>query len=745
MNKLVGEREWSAQEVCHLLLNLPLSSGSRTVLNVNCRPLDQQPSYITIEDGEVKTAGKSIFEKYMDRPPDLSNLTLLDFLRNFDHRSYRKRPRAPPRVLQYFPRYKAERDSVQYEDYCRVKMMLHHPFRDIDDLLNHEDGKFSTWVDAYAVCRSTHGHHDPDGLPKEIQVPDDDEFEDDSCDGDADDDPDPEGYWQELAAERPNRRADREEDPDRLGHRDIDRVDWSSRVNSYPELDSDWWDHQKTAHPAQLTVAYASTAAVNTLQGKQRQVYDAVVDHYQQTLDADLDSRVPGPRQLLLQVDGKAGTGKSHVIWILSSRLQEMAAAHGRQNPIFRTAPTGVAAHNVSGRTLHSLFRLPVKSAFTELSIPALTAAQNDLRHCQYLIIDEKSMLSLKQLGWLDRRCRQIFPNCANEVFGGLNIILCGDFFQLPPVGSKPLFSTLDGSVDEVQGRRAYRSFDKTIELDVIMRQQGDSEEQQDFRNALQGLRHSCVTLKHWETLTSRVQSNLTPTEVATFDTALRIYGKKADVNAFNHARMRDLQKPVLVVEASHEPASGKNATSDEAGNLHASLPLCLGARVMLTENIWTENGLVNGALGTVRDITWSAGSDWRRDPPFAVLVAFDNYKGPALDGDEGSKVVPIFRSTREFIRSSTPHRRTQFPLTVAYAITVHKSQGITVEKAVLNLKEKDFAPGLSYVGVGRVKSLKGLMLEESFDLARFRNKESITERMRLADYERRRHQHLEL
>src|SRR5436305_6371606 len=135
MNKLVGERDWSAQEICHLLLNLPLSSGSRNTLNVNCWPLDQQPSRIVIENGEVNNAGRLVFENYMGRPPELSNLTLLDFLRNFDHRNYKRRPKALPRVLQYFPRYKAERDSAQYEDYCHVKMMLHHPFRDIDDLL----------------------------------------------------------------------------------------------------------------------------------------------------------------------------------------------------------------------------------------------------------------------------------------------------------------------------------------------------------------------------------------------------------------------------------------------------------------------------------------------------------------------------------------------------------------------------------------------------------------------------------
>ena len=182
----------------------------------------------------------------------------------------------------------------------------------------------------------------------------------------------------------------------------------------------------------------------------------------------------------------------------------------------------------------------------------------------------------------------------------------------------------------------------------------------------------------------------------------------------------------------------------EEAGNLHAILLLSLGAWVMLIENIWIENGLVNGALSTIHDIIWLASLDCYRDPPFVVLVAFDGYNGLALNGYKALKIVPIFRSTREFIQNSIPHRRIQFPLTVAYAITIHKSQGITVEKAVLNLVEKDFVPGLAYVGVSRIKSLNGLMFEESFDLSRFRSLESYTEKMRAEDVERRRPQHLQ-
>ena len=117
--------------------------------------------------------------------------------------------------------------------------MLHYLFWDIDDLLSHESEKFDTWIDAYTVCQSTHGYHEPDDLPKEIQISDDEELEDGSCDGDPDPDPDPDDFWQELAIKWPNHHAEREEDPDHLGYRDIDWVDWSSHVGSYPELDND--------------------------------------------------------------------------------------------------------------------------------------------------------------------------------------------------------------------------------------------------------------------------------------------------------------------------------------------------------------------------------------------------------------------------------------------------------------------------------------------------------------------------
>jgi ATP-dependent DNA helicase PIF1 len=199
---------------------------------------------------------------------------------------------------------------------------------------------------------------------------------------------------------------------------------------------------------------------------------------------------------------------------------------------------------------------------------------------------------------------------------------------------------------------------------------------------------------------------------------------------------MRDLGVPVIQIHAKRQGQGAADANFEDGGNLHRAFPVCLGARVMLTKNLWTERGLVNGALGTVKDITWAEGADTLNDMPEALMVAFDTYDGPGVPsvGDEATELVPIRPSKRELFRGSNECTRTQFPLTVAWAITIHKSQGITVAKAVLNIARGDFVPGLSYVAVSRVRSLDGILFEEPFDYSRFKGKLSRLETTRLLD-----------
>ncbi|OXV06635.1 hypothetical protein Egran_05597, partial [Elaphomyces granulatus] len=491
------------------------------------------------------------------------------------------------------------------------------------------------------------------------------------------------------------------------------------------------------------------------------------MNHYRYILGHD------SLNQLFLHLDGQGGTGKTHVIMYTSQELDRLAAQHefalaARHGPalaeeqgsaaedapnvIVRAAPSGVAAFAISGKTVHSLFRFSPKSKHYEpLTTQNRAALQASFRGIKYLLVDEKSMLGLQQFAWINRRCQEIWPERADTPFGGFDVILCGDFFQLPPVAAKPLYSTADPprvlpKPDDVQGRELYKLFNRTIILDVIMRQQGEDPTAIAFRTALNNLRSGGPTVEDWRLLSSRIQANLPPTEIAQFKDAIRLYATKDEVRQLNHSRLRELGVPVIVIKDSHEGRGADKASTEDAGNLQAKFAVAIGARVMLTQNVWTERGLVNGAIGTVHDIIWEIDvENPREQPPLALLVHFDKYDGPALCETEGMKLVPIFRLATEWSNGSVFCRRTQFPMVLAYAITIHKSQGLTVNKAVLRIgSRKDFAPGLTYVGISRVKSLHGLIFEEAFDLERLRMVPSRTTAMREEDCLRRQQQQVQ-
>jgi ATP-dependent DNA helicase PIF1 len=163
-----------------------------------------------------------------------------------------------------------------------------------------------------------------------------------------------------------------------------------------------------------------------------------------------------------------------------------------------------------------------------------------------------------------------------------------------------------------------------------------------------------------------------------------------------------------------------------EADNLPNRMYVCIEARVILSTNLWTDMGLVNGSIETVVDFTREAGQDPNTTLPFAILIRFDKYSGPVFPGcDVG--IVPVFTELKRFDYKSVPCTRMQFLLRLVYAITIHKSQGLTLSKVVLNLAMKEHALGLSYIAISRVKTLQGLLFECPFDYDYFRLKETST------------------
>jgi hypothetical protein len=161
-----------------------------------------------------------------------------------------------------------------------------------------------------------------------------------------------------------------------------------------------------------------------------------------------------------------------------------------------RCAPTGVAAFLISGYTINALFRIPVMSAYAQLDPLNATGRQHIqavFKHIRYLIIDEKSMVSLHMLTSIHSRCSQIWPSQAHLPFAGLNVILSGDYYQLPHVRRQALFNHSSRKDPfKVHSQHLYQAFKKTVVLDTVLRQQGKAQAR--FRDALQRLRTSGST-----------------------------------------------------------------------------------------------------------------------------------------------------------------------------------------------------------------------------------------------------------
>ncbi|EAQ93098.1 predicted protein [Chaetomium globosum CBS 148.51] len=252
-------------------------------------------------------------------------------------------------------------------------------------------------------------------------------------------------------------------------------------------------------------------------------------------------------------------------------------------------------------------------------------------------------------------------------------------------------------------------------------RQQG--EDQAPFRRALEELRIADVSVSSWELLSSRRSVKLSPEEVDSFADALRIYPTKGQVVEYNHHHMLGLDSPAIQVEAKHDGVGVEKVESSNAGNLAKRLPLCVGCRVMLTRNLWAGSpGSLTAHRGQSTTYpgkkvptcceTRPRSSWW---PSMTTTARPSRCRTGSRSVVERSWLFPILRVRQDF-KGANSCSREQFSLWVSYAITVHKSQGIILDKVVCDISAPEFASSLSYVAVSRVKTLGGLMFERPFD-----------------------------
>jgi hypothetical protein len=378
-----------------------------------------------------------------------------------------------------------------------------------------------------------------------------------------------------------------------------------------------------------------------------------------------------------LFVTGRAGTGKSTLLNYLSENTSKQ---------IVICAPTGVAALNVGGQTIHSLFRLPI-GVIADNDIDQSAELRKLLSTIDTLVIDEVSMVNADLLDAIDRSLRQA-RNRRNEAFGGVQVVLFGDPYQLAPVpgeGDERAYFEDHYRSMWFFDAKVWNDTDLTIyELTSIHRQH-----EAEFKYMLNAVRHGGVTAEIAARL-NEVGARPRPT-----DGAITLASTNGIVTRINATELARLPGRVLTAKAEVSGDFGGRAfPADEA------LELKLGARVMFLRNDTGQDGgrWVNGSVGTVTKIDSTVWVDIDGERHEVRPAIWEKFK---------YSYSPLTKSLRKDVVAEF----TQFPLRLAWAVTIHKSQGKTYDRAIVDLGPRSFAPGQTYVALSRISSLDGLYM----------------------------------
>ena len=318
-------------------------------------------------------------------------------------------------------------------------------------------------------------------------------------------------------------------------------------------------------------------------------------------------------------------------------------------------------------------------------------------------------MVGKHTLYQISKRLQVAKPHKSTIPFGGVYIVLMGDFAQLPPVTDSSLFKENPSSEYQRKGWLLYKTlFKHTLTLTKSMRQQGKDQEL--FRNILNSIANGSFDDKLYETLKSHTFDKHLQDPTNNFQDAVKLCALNQHAKSYNIQNIKNLQMPIAPIKAENSSSKAKKASANKAGGLHNNIIICKNAKVMLLQNLWSDQGLTNGANGFVKYIVYKEGNLPPKLPAF-VLVYYPHFTGPSFHPTE-EKLVPIVPVLRNWFESKTEHHRIMLPLIPSYAITIHKSQGQTLDKVILNLGEKEFASGLTYTALSRATKLENIKFE---------------------------------
>ncbi|XP_050339187.1 uncharacterized protein LOC126765663 [Bactrocera neohumeralis] len=420
-------------------------------------------------------------------------------------------------------------------------------------------------------------------------------------------------------------------------------------------------------------------------------------------------------------IGGGAGVGKSRLIsaiyQALNHRFNSTPGSIPSSLKVLLCAPTGKAAFGIGGLTLHSIFSLPVNQLNRELrplSSDIVNSLYSKLADLKLIIIDEISMVGARMFSYVDARLKQIFK--TNNPFGGIPIIVFGDLKQLSPVGDRWIFSSnSNDAYSTLVGSPLWDLF-KYFELTEIMRQRDD----QAFAIALNRMASGTMTNDDISLIQTRVVNS---EEVP--DDAIHLFWSNEETNNFNALKLSRITTEAISSTAK-DSVRGMGI-GDQQGNilervqlfktsetqgLPYQLTLKTTAKYMITVNINTCDGLVNGATGELMQIDYPVILWIKFLEPSVGLIA--RSKKPHPLESSWTPIEKVIRSFQYKRNEQIIIERNQFPVVPAEGITIHKSQGATYNKVVVHTRPR--MPRASiYVACSRATTAVGLFIIGNF------------------------------
>lgn len=382
-------------------------------------------------------------------------------------------------------------------------------------------------------------------------------------------------------------------------------------------------------------------------------------------------------------ITGNAGTGKTTFLKYYMARAEKKTVI---------LAPTGVAALNAGGETIHSFFNFKPDITLSKIKKKKLSD-KSIYRKVETIIIDEASMLRCDLLDCIDKFLR-LNRERHREPFGGVQMVFIGDLKQLPPVVKKEeahIFNSVYKTPYFLSSYALDECMLHTVELKKIYRQQDKN-----FIEILNLIRNGKAGDKELNILNSKVNDNILDRSMTVY---LTTTNKKASKINYNYLSKLKEDKAIFIAETEN--------IEEDSNALPAEFELVIkkGAQVMMVNND-SRGRWVNGSIGIVEDIKSSMQSDkaliYVRFPD-GSLEAVEPYRWELFKYQWNDKLNQIETKSAGFFK--------QYPLKLSWAVTIHKSQGKTFDNIIIDMEYGAFAPGQLYVALSRCTSFSGITL----------------------------------